>query len=378
MQPRLPKKPPILRLPPKSNIDLMISKAAELAAIAVGIVAVVFALDAAEFVLAPVTTAIVIGLMLGPVATRLERHGVPATVSAGAVVILFLVILAVAATALAAPLGTWMNRAPQIWQELQIHLSQLREPLGTLQDIRDQLRTAVGDGGVTVSVDESSTVESVATLAPAIIGQVLLFLASLYFFVATRYQTRHSILQVCVSRKLRWRVAHIFRDVERSVSRYLLSISIINVGLGFAVSIAMLAIGMPSPALWGALAGLLNFVVYLGPAVMAVILFAVGLTQFDTLGGSLLPPLVYLAINLVEAQFVTPHVIGRAMTMNPFVVILSIAFWIWIWGPLGGFIAIPVLLVLYSVAANIIPGIPWMPEEHTATLRRVDLRNIRR
>ena len=209
-------------------------------------------------------------------------------------------------------------------------------------------------------------------------GQVLLFLASLYFFVATRYQTRHSILQVCVSRKLRWRVAHIFRDVERSVSRYLLSISIINVGLGFAVSIAMLAIGMPSPALWGALAGLLNFVVYLGPAVMAVILFAVGLTQFDTLGGSLLPPLVYLAINLVEAQFVTPHVIGRAMTMNPFVVILSIAFWIWIWGPLGGFIAIPVLLVLYSVAANIIPGIPWMPEEHTATLRRVDLRNIRR
>ncbi|APH74039.1 AI-2E family transporter [Aquibium oceanicum] len=378
MQSRLPEKPSTRRLPPKSNIELLISKSAEVAAIAVGVVAVVFALDAAEFVLAPVVTAIVVGLMLGPVATSLERHGVPATVSAGAVVILFLVILAIAAAALAAPLSTWMSRGPQIWQELQIHLSQLREPLATLQDLRDQLRSTVGGEGVTVSVEEESAMESVATLAPAIVGQVLLFLASLYFFVATRYQTRHSILQVCVSRKLRWRVAHIFRDVERSVSRYLLSISIINVGLGVAVAIAMLAIGMPSPALWGALAGLLNFVVYLGPAVMAVILFAVGLTQFDTLGGSLVPPLVYLALNLIEAQFVTPHVIGRAMTMNPFVVILSIAFWIWIWGPLGGFIAIPVLLVLYSIAANIIPGIAWIPEERTVVMRPADPRNVRR
>ncbi len=374
MQIRVPKKPPIQRLPPRSNLDLVVSKSAELATIAIGIVACVFALEAAEFVLAPVATAIVVGLMFGPVATRLEHRGVPAPASAGLVVLLFLVIIAIAVAALAAPLSTWMNRVPQVWHELKIHLSQLREPLGTLQDVRDQLREAVGGDEVTVSVEEGSAVESVATLAPAIIGQVLLFLASLYFFVATRYETRHTILQMCVSRKLRWRVAHIFRDVERSVSRYLLSISIINVGLGIAVALAMLAIGMPSAALWGALAGVLNFVVYLGPAVMAVILFAVGLTQFDTLGGSLLPPLVYLGLNLIEAQFVTPHVIGRAMTLNPFVVILAIAFWIWIWGPLGGFIAIPVLLIVYSVAAHIVPGIAWSSEPDR--LQRVRVRLI--
>ena len=119
------------------------------------------------------------------------------------------------------------------------------------------------------------------------------------------------------------------------------------------------AIGMPSAALWGALAAILNFIVYLGPAVMAAILFAVGLTQYDTLGGSLLPPLVYLGINLIEAQFVTPQVIGRTMLMNPFVVILAIAFWIWLWGPLGGFIAIPMLLIFYAIAGNIVPGMDW-------------------
>lgn len=358
MQQRAFKKPPIVRLPPRSNVEVLLSKGAQLGTIAVGLVAVVFALDTAEFVLSPVLMAVVIGLMFGPVATMIERRGIPSTISAAAVVLLFLLILALGMLALAAPLSTWIDRAPQIWSQLQFHLAQFREPMNVLEDLREELRSFSGDS-VTVSVEEGTAVESVAVLAPAIIGQVLLFLASLYFFVATRQQSRNAVLRVCTTRKIRWRVGHIFRDVEHRVSRYLLSITVINMGLGVAVGLAMLAIGMPSAALWGALAAILNFVVYLGPAVMAAILFAVGLTQYDTLGGSLLPPLVYLAVNLVEAQFVTPQVIGRTMLMNPFVVILAIAFWIWLWGPLGGFIAIPMLLIFYAIAGNIVPGMDW-------------------
>ncbi len=358
MQQRAIKKPPIVRLPPRSNVEVLLSKGAQLGTIAVGLVAVVFALDAAEYVLSPVLMAVVIGLMFGPVATWIERRGVNAAISAAAVVLLFLLILALGMLALAAPLSTWIDRAPQIWSQLQVHLAQFREPMNVIESLREELRAFSGDS-VTVSVEEGTAVESVAVLAPAIIGQVLLFLASLYFFVATRQQSRNALLRVCTTRKIRWRVAHIFRDVEHRVSRYLLSITVINLGLGVAVGLAMLAIGMPSAALWGALAAILNFVVYLGPAVMAAILFAVGLTQYDTLGGSLMPPLVYLAVNLVEAQFVTPQVIGRTMLMNPFVVILAIAFWIWLWGPLGGFIAIPMLLIFYAIAGNIVPGMDW-------------------
>ena len=353
------KKPPIVRLPPRSNVEMLLSKGAQLGTIAVGLVAVFFALDIAEYVVAPVLMAIVIGLMFGPVATWLERHGASSPIAATAVVLLFLLILGLGMLALAGPLSTWLERAPQIWRQLQFHMAQFREPLNVLRDLQEELRSISGGSDVTVSVEEGTAVESVAFLAPAIIGQVLLFLASLYFFVATRHQTRHAVLRICTTRKIRWRVACIFRDIEQSVSRYLLSIAVINAGLGVAVGLAMFAIGMPSAALWGALAAILNFIVYLGPTLMAVILFAVGLTQYDSLGGSLVPPLVYLAVNLIEAQFVTPQVIGRTMLMNPFVVILAIAFWIWLWGPIGGFIAIPMLLILYAIAANVIPGMDW-------------------
>lgn len=357
MSARQLKRPPIVRLPPRSTMEIMFLRSAQAGMIVVGFVAFVYALEAGEFVLAPVVTAIVIGLMLGPVATMLERRGFPGGLSAAIVVLLFLLLVGAFVLAVATPLSTWASRIPEVWGELRLQLTQLREPLAALQDLREQLRQSFGANAMRVSVEEGSAVESVASLAPAIIGQVLLFLASLYFFVATRQQTRQSILRLCMDRRLRWRVAHIFRDVERSVSRYLLSIALINVGLGLAVGLTMFTIGMPSPALWGALAGLLNFAVYVGPAVMSIILLAVGLTEFDSLAGAMLPPAAYLFINMIEAQFVTPHVLGRTLTMNPFLVILALAFWIWMWGPLGGFIAIPLLLITYSVAGHLIPGL---------------------
>ena len=178
------------------------------------------------------------------------------------------------------------------------------------------------------------------------------------------------MLKLCLDRRLRWRVAHIFRDTEDMVSRYLLSITLINIGEGLAVAGGMYLVGMPSPALWGALAAILNFVVFIGPTAMVAVLFLVGLAEFDTLGGSMLPVFVYLTINLVEAQVVTPIVVGRAMTLNPFVVVLALIFWIWLWGPLGGFIAIPAVLVVYAILRNIVPGINWEIDEVDRQHRR--------
>ena len=125
------------------------------------------------------------------------------------------------------------------------------------------------------------------------IAQILIFLASLYFFVATRHETRAAILKLCFTRRLRWRVAHIFRDVETLVSRYLLSITLINVSEGIAVGVGFIAVGVPSAMLWGALAVVANFVVFLGPLSMTVLLFGVGLTEFDTLARRPIPPLIY-------------------------------------------------------------------------------------
>jgi predicted PurR-regulated permease PerM len=365
------KKPPVVRLPPKSTIEIVLAHGAQAAMILVGLVALVFALQAGKYILAPVFLAVVVGLMFGPIASAMEKRGVPPSLSAGIVVLVFLAIVSGLVLALAAPLSTWAARLPQIWNELQLHASHLREPLEAVRGLRDEIRSVTGEAGMTVSVEDGSPVESMAMLAPAIIAQVLIFFASLYFFVATRHETRVAVLRLCLTRRLRWRVAHIFRDVETLVSRYLLSITIINVGLGIAVALALYLVGVPSAALWGALAGLLNFVIYIGPAVMALILFGVGLATFDTLAGSLMPPLVYLAVNAIEAQFVTPLAIGRAMMLNPFVVFLALAFWIWLWGPLGGFVAIPALLIIYATINNIVPGSDWALDEPRGLAARI-------
>lgn len=351
------KRPPIVRLPPRSSFEIALARSSQVATIFVGLTALVFALHAGKLVLAPVALAVVIGLMLGPLASRLERRGAPSWLSAAVVVLLFLVALAGLLVAVFAPLSFWAGELPRIWSQLQVQLADLRNLFDALRGLQEQLRQVTGGEGLTVSVDEGSPVEDVATLAPTLAAQVLLFMASLYFFVATRHDIRLSVLRLCTNRRLRWRTAHIFRDVEGMVSTYLLSIGAINLGLGVAVGAALWVADVPSAALWGALAGLLNFIVYIGPAVMAAILFAVGLGTFDTLAASAMPMIIYLSLNLVEAQIVTPMVVGRTLTLNPFVVLLALAFWIWLWGPIGGFIAIPAVLIVMAIARNLLPGV---------------------
>jgi predicted PurR-regulated permease PerM len=350
-------RPVAIKRPRTASMDEMITIASRLAIIGMGVVVMTVALDAGQILLAPFALAIVIGLIFGPLAARVEAIGVPPSLSALIVVIAFTGLIAVAITSIVVPLSEWSRYLPQIWERVKDILSDWKDVLSSMQSLRDGLQSAVGTSGrMQVEVADDSAITSAAWLAPAILTQVLIFLSSLYFFVATRNQIRLAILSLCFERRLRWRVAHIFRDVELLVSRYLLSITAINIGLGVAVSIAMWLLGVPSPLLWGALAGLLNYVIYIGPAIMAAILACVGLATGDGLAGALLPPIVYLAINLVEAQFVTPHVVGRTLTLNPFLVFVALAFWIWIWGAVGGFIAVPLLLIMTVMLRHMIPG----------------------
>ncbi|KXF76462.1 hypothetical protein ATN84_14965 [Paramesorhizobium deserti] len=347
--------PAFVRLPPKLDIEALLAIAARLSVVLLAILATMIAFHLGRYILSPVALAIVIGLMFGPVATHLENHGVPKELAAILVVIFFFTLIAFGAVMFAVPLSVWAEKVPVIWQELRQQLIALRQPLEMLGALQEQIRNITGAAtAMSVKVEDGSTVQNIAFLAPAILGQVLIFLASLYFFVATRNEIRASILSMCVGRRIRWRIAHVFRDVEADVSRYLLSITFINAGMGIAVGLAMWLVGVPSPALWGGLAAMLNYIIYIGPALMTAILFGVGLATFDGYA-VFLPAGTYLLIELLEGQFVTPHVIGRTMTLNPFTVFLALAFWLWIWGPVGGFIAVPSLLVLYAVIRNILP-----------------------
>lgn len=339
-----------------SQFERVLGNAASFALVIVGMLAIAIALVLGKVILAPVSFAIVIGLMFGPLADIMEKRGLPPALSAGVVVVLFIAVLAVAVALFAAPLSEWVARGPLLWEKVQAQLVGLRQPLETLAAVQEQLKGLVGgDAQFTVDVQDGGPVQDVALMAPALMADILLFLAGLYFFMATRHQLRASMLSLCFSRRMRWRTAHVFRDVEVKVSKFLLSAAMINTGVGIATAAAMSVLGMPSPLLWGALAGVLNFVPYVGQAVMFVVLFAVGLATQESIVAALIPVAVYAAINLTADQIVFPHFVGRALTLNPFLIFVSIAFWIWIWGPIGGFVAVPSLLVLQSAIYHILP-----------------------
>jgi len=348
----------------ESQFERITGNAARIAVVFIGFLALLVALQAGQVFLAPVTLAIVIGLMFGPVADRVERFGVPPALSAGVVVLMLIGVIAGGITLFAVPLSEWVARAPMIWNKLQLQLATLQGPLQAVTAFQEQVSSIFGsDSAMAVTVEDGGQVIGVAMLAPAILAQVLIFLASLYFFVATRDHIRVSVLSLCVSRRMRWRTAHVFRDVEQKVSRFLLSITFINFCVGCAVSLAMWAIGMPSPILWGAMAAVLNYIPYVGQAVMVLVLLSVGLGTQTGLENILLPVGCYIAINFIEGQIVTPHFIGRTMTLNPFMIFLSITFWLWAWGPVGGLVAVPTLLIATSVLAHMLPSKPMVPSK---------------
>lgn len=343
------------------GIDLagLVALLARVSVIILAVLALVGAMDYGEVIIAPVALGVVIGLMVAPAAEALERAGLSSWLSSAAVVLMLLFIIMAAIIGFSVPISGWVQKAPEIWQSLQFRISDWKAALSSLNEFRQRLGEAAGQvTHMRVTVDEGSGVESVITLAPAYVAQVLLFLASLYFFVATRDNFRATVLTLCVTRSLRWRTARIFRDVEQMMSRYLFSITIINIGLGLSVSLALWLIGMPSPLLWGMLAAVLNYVVYVGPAVMVGLLLAASLATYQDTMAILIPPAVYLGLNLIESQFVTPRLLGSSMTINPFLIFLSLTFWLWLWGPVGGFIAVPSLLIVSAALRNILPALP--------------------
>ena len=178
---------------------------------------------------------------------------------------------------------------------------------------------------------------------------VLIVFVLLYFLLATGTTLRENIILALPTFRDKKRALEVTRDVQRGVSVHLATVTLINIGLGVAIGLAMYAIGLPNPALWGAMAAMINFVPYLGPIVGSFVVTIVGLVTFDAPVQALLPPVVYIAINTLEGNLVTPMILSRRLTISPIAVFLSVIFWGWIWGVLGALMAVPILVCLKVV-----------------------------
>lgn len=310
---------------------------------------------AKDFLL-PVSLAFLIALVLSPVVRTLRRRGVPEGLSALFLVVCLLAGLGSAAYGLSGPVAQWVADAPKHAREIQYKIASLRRPVEAVVEASNRVEELAESNDPStqkVVLAEPGLVARAATGAPEVVAKVGLTLFLLLFLLASGDLFYEKLVKSLPTFSDKRRGVRIAREVEREVSRYLLTVACINAVLGMAIGAGMYLVGMPNPALWGLAAAVLNFVPYIGSLVGIVLVAAVGLVSFDTLGQALVPPLIYTCLTTLEGQIVTPLLVGRRLEMNAVAVFIAVAFWGWLWGILGAIIAVPMLVVVRIFADHV-------------------------
>ena len=322
----------------------------------IAVFAIFAALKIGESFFAPLVLALTTGVILAPAMHFFERYGVSAVVAAFILLLGSMLLLAALVLLIGPLVQSAFDRAPFIWHELQQSVSSIRDAMQGLNDMSEDVAAAISPDatGQKEAVDVPDATDALA-FAPAIAGQAMTFIGALFFFLLSRKQVYHWAGQTFSHREKSEQLEARFGKAEGMVAQYFLTVALINAGFGVLVTIGMMAIGMPSPVFWGVASMLMNFVVYIGPMTVAVILVLSGVVVFD---GAMVaaPAAIFVLLNVLEGQFITPSLIGRRLALNPLLVFISLVFWLWLWGPLGGIVAIPVLMWLLVITGTVTSG----------------------
>jgi predicted PurR-regulated permease PerM len=306
----------------------------------------------AQPVVMPVMLAFVAGIVLTPVLTSAEKYGIPHWLTSSVLVSSMFAGLSYAVVLLADPIGEWIEKAPEFSVILKEKLLVFDRPLAALNTLRESIAGPAKEGERLIDIDLYAAFvrPMLAVLTPAA-GQIVVFFATLFFFLAGRESFRRRFLTVWVDRKSRLGALHFWNDTEASLAHYFATVTVINIGLGLALGGFAWLIGLPNPVVWGVLAFLMNYIPYIGAAVVIILLFGVGMMAFDSLAYAAIAPVFYLVVSTVEGQFITPGVVGLRLALSPLLVFLAVAFWTWFWGPFGALLAVP-LLIMGTVALS--------------------------
>ena len=321
-----------------------------------GAIALIAALYFGRSILLPVVAGIVVGITLTPVVKLGKRYNIPMPVSTILVVVLAVGIIGLVITFFAAPLTEWIARAPEIGAAVKEKLRVFEYPLSVLHDIKNAIMPA-GANGSTVAVEQNPAEmvgAALVVITPAL-GQFVVFFGTLIFFLATNNTLRQKLVVAFVTRDGRLRMLRIWNDIEENLIGYVGVVTLINIGLGTVTAAMLYLIGFPNPLTFGLLTAVLNYIPYLGPAIVAAVLFGVGVVAMPSLPQAALAPALFVAIATAEGHFITPSIVGRRLTLSPFLVFLALAFWTWLWGPVGAFLAVPLVIVCYVVFGHLWP-----------------------
>ncbi len=298
----------------------------------------------------PVVLAFLFALTLTPIVRFLRKRGIPSPISATLLVFFTAGSITVAGYVLSGPVTDLVNEAPKIGVQIREKLSELRDPIDRLLRISRDIDEATDNVAATdtqrVVVQQPGIVSRAAGNLLSAGTTVAITLMLTVFLLASGTLFYEKIVQSFGTLSDKKRALRIVYDVEREISHYLLTVAIINFGLGTAIGLGLWAIGMPMPFVWGAAAALLNFLPYIGAAMTIIGVAAVSLVSFETLTMAAIPPAFVLMCNIIESQIVTPVTVGRRLELNAVAVFIAVAFWSWLWGFIGALIAVPLLVVV--------------------------------
>jgi len=307
----------------------------------------------AEFFL-PVTAALVIAIELVPMLEWFERRGVPAKFAAVLCVIIFLLIAVFAIASIVLPAIDWVALIPSRIDRVTDVLAPLLDLYSSLQKFIDRtvsnIAVAPADAGRTVRVETpNSMLDLITASAPHAAIQLFFALLVIYFFLAGWTGMRKRTIVSRGSFEGALTTARVIQQVVAATSTYIGTITVINVALGALTALVLWGLGMDSPIMWGGIVAVLNYIPYLGPIAAALLLALGGLMTFADPWAALLPPAIFVGLHMIEANVLTPLIVGRKLTINPLLILVSLSFWAWVWGTTGALLAIPLLIILKTV-----------------------------
>ena len=327
------------------------------AAVVLATLAVGATLWATQGLILPVLLAMFFALIGNPIIRGLQRLYLPRFVGALIVLVGGLALAGVLGNQLIEPAGEWVRQVPRQMRSLAPKLREMAKPMQEANKAAQNIaRAAGGEGTRPVEVVRTEVNDPYKTLAatPRLIASVLAVVLLTFFFMVYGENLQRNALALLPNRQQKKLTVDILQSIEREISRYVLTISVINavVGLVFAGALYGLKVPLPEALLWGTMAAILNFAPYVGPLIGIIIMLLMGFVAFDD-WHALVPAGIYLALHTLEGQIITPIVLGRQMRLSPLILILALMVFGWLWGIVGLLLAVPLLVCVKLVLARI-------------------------
>lgn len=345
-------KPPEFALVPGSSSSLALN--------GLFVLSVFYTLYFARFFLLPLVLALFFSLLFSPVVRGLERLKLSQGFGAAVVVLGVVVVLAGSVFLLVDPAKTWLERAPLSLMRIEEKIRDIKEPVEKVNQATKEVEklTQMDGESPEIQTQEESFSEKLMGGLRRVGAGIVVILIMLYFLLASGDTYLRKMVRVLPNLRDKKRAVEIARHLQRDISNYLLTITVINFTLGLAVTLALYLLDMPNPLLWGTVAAVLNYIPYLGAMTGVAMIGVAAALTFDLPRDIFLPPLVYFLLTAAEGYLVTPLVVGRRLTLNPVVILIGLIFWGWLWGVVGFVLAVPLLVSIKIFCDHLDPLAP--------------------